>query len=128
MVKSKYKSAMNDARAVIVGIENDGKSTWRIKLKLSVPAGTTELNPDFLYKLGRHPQTAGILVLNAPEPMLVTVRGKPWVNVGDSIPVAPAATHRAMRKARPAQQVRVKQTRPWPRTARFIARRLFAKP
>ena len=80
---------MDNAGADVVAIEEEGGDRWSIRLRVSVPAGTPGLEPDFLYKLGRRPQTVGILVLNAPEPMDVTVQGKPWVKVGDRIPIGP---------------------------------------
>lgn len=80
---------MHDASVVVAAIEEAGGDRWKISLRVSVPAGTKGLEPDFLYRLGRRPQTAGILVLNAPEPMVVTVRGKPWVEVGDHVPIGP---------------------------------------
>lgn len=80
---------MHNASADVVAIEEGGGDLWRISLRVSVPAGTEGLEPDFLYKLGRQPQTTGILVVNAPEPMVVTVQGKPWVKVGDHVPIGP---------------------------------------
>ena len=93
-----YKGRMYNARAVVVRIEDGGQNLWRIHLEVSVPTGTLGLEPTVLYRLGPQPQATGILILNAPEPLVVTVRGKPWVQVGDSIPIVLRASRDALRQ------------------------------
>lgn len=78
---------MSEAKAVVAEVAHDFQDVWRINLVVTFPPGTKGFMPDFLHRLGHQPWTSGILITETPRSMVVMVRGRPWVQVGDIIPI-----------------------------------------
>ena len=82
---------MRTGLAVVTEITHVHQHVWQVSLKVTFPLGAQGFKPEFLNRLGHLPQTVGIPVSDAPQPMLVTVLGEPEVQVGDALAFEVAA-------------------------------------
>ena len=76
---------MGTGLAVVTEISQAHQHVWQVNLKMTFPRGAQGFKPEFLNRLGYLPQTIGVPVSEAPQPMLVTVVGEPEVQVGDAL-------------------------------------------
>ena len=76
---------MGTGLAVVTEISQAHPHVWQVNLKMTFPQGAQGFKMEFLNRLGYLPQTIGVPVSEAPQPMLVTVVGEPEVQVGDAL-------------------------------------------
>jgi hypothetical protein len=82
---------MSTGLAVVTEITNAHQHVWQVTLEVTFPPGAKAFKPGFLNSLGHRPQTISIPASDVLQRMLVTVLGKPEVQIGDAIAFEVAA-------------------------------------